>query len=162
MLVKVNLGCNDDHKPGYLNVDQCEPADLIADLRLTWPIESSSVDELLAHDVGEHLPKIHFMNESWRVLKSGGKLDLKVPCVMLADGRVNPGAFADPTHVAFWTPDDKYYYCTEWNNIQGERGRLGPAYGIKALFDIQHWELFEYGTSRERRSKIVATLIAVK
>ena len=162
--MKLNLGCNDAHKVGYVNVDCAPPADQIVDLSLTrWPWEDSSVDEILAFDVFEHIDsKIHTMNESWRVLRNGGLLILAVPCVMLSDGRVNPGAFADPTHSSFWTMDDRYYFCQEWNNPRGERGRLGPAYGIKALFREVKWALKEYGAGAERRSKIMAILEAVK
>ena len=161
-MLKLNLGCSDDHKAEYVNVDQTQPADLIADLRCQWPWAESSVDEIFAFDVFEHLPKIHAMNQAWRALKPGALLRLAVPCVMLGDGRVNPGAFADPTHVSFWTMDDRYYFCEEWNNPRGERGRLGPAYGIAALFKIREWKLVEYGTGAERRSKIFAKLEAVK
>ncbi len=162
--MKLNLGCNDDHKPGYVNVDCAPPADQIADLRaFPWPWENSSADEIYAHDVFEHLPsKIATLNEAHRVLKPGGKLDLWVPCVYLSDGKINPGAFADPTHSSFWTMDDKYYFCEQWNNPQGERGRLGPAYGITALYRIVRWNLAEYGSGAERRSKVQALLEAVK
>jgi predicted SAM-dependent methyltransferase len=161
--VKLNLGCNDDHKAGYVNVDCAPPADQIADLAKAWPWEDSSVEEIVASDVFEHLEsKICTMNEAWRVLKPRGVLILAVPCVMLSDGRVNPGAFADPTHRSFWTMDDRYYFCEEWNNPRGERGRLGPAYGIQALFREVKWELKEYGTGAERRSKVMAILEAVK
>lgn len=161
-LLKLNLGCSDDHKPGYLSVDIAPPADVVTDLRVPWPWEDSSVDEIYAHDVLEHLPQIHALNEAHRVLKPGGILDLAVPAVNLSDGRINLGAFADPTHVSFWCLDTRYYYCEQWNNLQGERGRLGPAYGITALFRPHKWELFEYGTAHERRSKIRAILEAVK
>jgi len=170
--MKLNLGSNDDHKKGYWNVDIEHPADEIVDLRFRWPWADSSVEEIIAHDVGEHIDnpefpgnkgKIFFLNECHRVLKPGGTLDLVVPCVMLADGRVNPGAFCDPTHVSFWTPDDKYYFCEEWNNPQDERGRLGPHYGISALFrQLQPWRLVEYGAGKDLRSKIKALLGAVK
>lgn len=182
--MKLNLGCSDDHKAGYINIDSVKPADQIVDLCRTWPWENSSVDEIYAKDVFEHLEggvpnyfgtgpaisythrgnrgKIWAMNESHRVLKPGSILEFLVPAVCLGDGRVNPGAFADPTHVSFWTADDKYYFCTPWNNPQGERGRLGPAYGITALFDIVKWEVQEYGLTHERRSKIHAILKAVK
>jgi len=161
--MRLNLGCSDDHRDGYVNVDQAPPADQIVNLRKRWPWADSSVDEILAHDVFEHLKsKVRTMNECWRVLKPGGVLDLAVPCVMLADGRVNPGAFSDPTHKSFWTMDDRYYFCEEWNNPQGERGRLGPAYRINALFRPRKWELFEYGAGAERRSKVRAILEAVK
>jgi len=168
--MKLNLGCSDDLRPGYLNVD-CEPFGAYPDtapyqqanLDSPWPWEDSSVEEVFAHDVFEHLlgGKIWAMNEAHRVLCPGGLLDLAVPCVYLADGTVNPGAFADPTHMSFWTLDDRYYFGDEWNNPQGERGRLGTAYGITALFSGR-WELREYGTGPERRSKIFAKLRAVK
>lgn len=169
--MKLNLGCSDDQKPGWTNVDMAPPADVIADLNIKWPWEDSTVDVIYAHDCFEHLQnpehpgnrgKIWAMNEAWRVLKPGGVLDLAVPCLILSDGKINPGAFADPTHVSFWTTDDKYYFCEEWNNPQGERGRLGPAYGIKAVFGIRSWRVLEYGEGHERRTKLVALLEAKK
>ena len=159
--MKLHLGCNDCILHGYLNVDIAPPVDLI-------------VDEILANDVFEHLAdKIRTLNECWRVLKPGGRLRFQVPCVyndvqvrrsQFVDEtirEINPGAFADPTHRSFWTLDDRYYFGEEWNNPQGERGRLGPAYGIKALFRGK-WQHVHYGTGAERRSKIVAELEAVK
>lgn len=160
--VKLNLGCSDTRINGFLGVDVCPPADVVADLRLRWPWEDSSVEEILAHDVLEHLPQIHGLNEAHRVLRPGGKLNIKVPAIALTDGRVNPGAFCDPTHISWWLPDTRYYFCEEWNNQQGERGRLGPAYGITALFRPLSWELVEYGLPHERRSKMVGIWEAVK
>lgn len=161
--MRLNLGCNDDVREGYRNVDVCEPCDEVADLSKPWPWLTSSVHEILANDVLEHLPsKIHSMNEAHRVLKPGGNLILAVPCVYLADGRVNPGAFADPTHKSFWTLDDRYYFGTEWNDAANERGRFGKQYGITALFKFVKWGLGEYGAPNERRSKITGILEAVK
>jgi SAM-dependent methyltransferase len=172
MALRLNLGSSDDHKNGFINVDRAEPADVIWDLDTRWPWDDSTADVIYAHDVFEHLGrratnemgawgKAWPMNEAHRVLKPGGILDLAVPCVCLKDGRVNPGAFADPTHVTFWTLDDRYYFGEEWNNPRGERGRLGPAYGITAVFRGE-WRLEEYGQGPERRSKIFASLEAVK
>lgn len=162
-MLKLNLGCSDDRRPGYVNVDMAPPADVVTDLAQRWPWADSSVDEIVANDVLEHLPsKIHAMNEAWRVLRHGGLLNMLVPSVALADGRVNIGAFADPTHRSFWTLDDRYYYCEEWNHHRGERGRLGPAYGITALFKPLKWQLMEYGQMAEKRAKIDAVLEAVK
>lgn len=163
MGLSLNLGCSDDHRLGWLNVDIAEPADVIVDLAGPWPWADCSVEWILANDVLEHLPsKIHSLNEAWRVLQPGGVIEIAVPCVMLADGRVNPGAFADPTHRSFWTMDDRYYFCEQWNNPGDERGRFGKAYGITALFRPRRWELVEYGAERERRSKIMAVLEALK
>src|SRR5215469_3170162 len=150
-MTNLNLGCSDDHKPGYINVDICVPADIITDLGQRWPWEDSTIDKIYAKDVLEHIPggKIWVMNEAHRVLKPGGLFEFLVPLVSLCDGRVNLGAFADPTHVSFWTQDDKYYFCEQWNNPQGERGRLGPAYGITALFSIEMWNTQDYGAIHE-------------
>ena len=194
--IRLNLGCSDDLKTGYVNVDRASDEPLqstlsaavfhvrvgygyffrddyvyTTDLNDKWPLADSTVDEVYAKDVFEHVDnssfpgnkgKIWVMNETYRVLKPGGVLTLIVPCAYLRDGRMNPGAFADPTHVSFWTYDDRYYFCEEWNNSRGERGRLGPAYGINAVFRPRSWELVEYGAPDERRSKIHAVLEAVK
>jgi hypothetical protein len=169
--VRLNLGCSDDRRAGYVNVDIAPPTDLLTDLRHTWPWHDGSIDEIYAKDVLEHIDntefrgnrgKIWVMNEAHRVLRSGGILEFLVPIVLMKDGRVNPGAFTDPTHVSFWTPDDKYYFCSHWNNPRGERGRLGAAYGITALFNLVKWDAEEYGQAHERRAKLHAILRAVK
>jgi len=125
--LKLNLGCSDRLMKGYVNVDLCEPADAIADLSAFWPWLDSSVEEVQAWDIFEHLPdKIHTMNECHRVLMAGGKLDLWVPTT---DGR---GAFQDPTHKSYWTPNDLFYFCEhfeEWN-------RFHNPYGITARFRL--------------------------
>lgn len=160
-MLRLNLGASDHRMAGYLSVDIAPPADVVCDLRERWPWGDGTVDDIYAHDVAEHMNQIWFMNEAHRVLRPGGKLDLAVPAVALADGRVNPGAFCDPTHVSWWSLDTRYYFNVEWNNPQGERGRLGPAYGITALFRGA-WKMHEYGAADERRSKITAVLEAVK
>lgn len=78
--------------------------------------------------------KVHVMNEAWRVLKPGGILDITVPCFHLSNGNVNRSAVADPTHATYWTLDDQFYYSEQFNNLDGERGRMGEDYGIKAVF----------------------------
>lgn len=160
-MLRLNLGASDDRKAGYVSVDIAPPADVVCDLRNRWPWDDGTVDDIYAHDVAEHMNQIWFMNEAHRVLKPGGRLDLAVPAVALADGSVNPGAFCDPTHVSWWSLDTRYYFNVEWDNPQGERGRFGPAYGITALFKGE-WKMYEYGTGPERRSKITAILEAVK
>lgn len=136
-MLYLNLGCCDAHERGWLNVDIVEPADVIVDLTKPWPWADSSVDGIRAHDILEHLPsKIHTMNEAWRVLKHGAEFHIVVPTT---DGR---GAWQDPTHVSFWTPNDFWYY--EYGNPHRERFK--DHYGIKCAFRIvmlRHEELHD-------------------
>jgi len=123
----LNLGCSDRHESGWLNVDLCEPADVIADLSVTWLWKDSEVDGIKAHDIIEHLPdKIRTMNEAWRVLKPGAHFDIVVPTT---DG---PGAWQDPTHVSYWNRNSFLYYT----DGDPHRERFGKAYGIEARFRV--------------------------
>jgi predicted SAM-dependent methyltransferase len=148
--VKLNLGCNDNHLAGFVNVDICPPADMIVDLRGHWPWFTDSIEHILANDVLEHLPdKIHSMNEAHRVLKLGGRLEF---CVPTTDGR---GAWQDPTHKSFWTPYDYLYFCPdqpEWKRFHGH-------YGITAQFKRIKWEHKE---TYEKVWKLYAILETIK
>lgn len=125
--MRLNLGCSDRHERGYVNVDVCEPADVIADLRKAWPWDDNSVDEIRAWDIFEHLPdKIHTLNEAYRVLKPRGILEMVVPTT---DGR---GAWQDPTHVSFWNPNSLFYL----QHGNPHNTRFAKAYGMRHQFDI--------------------------
>lgn len=125
--MRLNLGCSDALVRGYVNVDICEPAEVIADLSKRWPWADSSVEEIRAHDIIEHLPdKIFTMNEAYRVLVPGGVLDIVVPTT---DG---PGAFQDPTHVSYWNRNSFFYYT----DGDPHRVRFGKAYGVEARFKV--------------------------
>ena len=112
--MRLNLGCGNDYRSGYINVDIKEPADQIVDLTKTWPWEDNSVNEIVANDVIEHLPdKLHVLREMWRVAKPSAKIKIQVP---RAD--IGQGAFRDPTHVSFWVPqsfDQMYMGTSQWH-----------------------------------------------
>jgi len=148
--MKLNLGCCDRHRFGYVNVDLFLPADQLVDLSKPWPWQDSCIDEIYAADIIEHLPdKRHTMNEAWRVLQPDGQFVLEVPTT---DGR---GAFQDPTHVSYWTPNDLLYYTSG----DPHRERFGKSYGVIASFRVlekKHVEL------PDKVWKLYATLEAVK
>ncbi len=169
--LRLNLGSSDDRRPGFISIDRVEPADDIVDLIQPWPWHDSTVDEIYAKDIFEHLDNEQFrgqrgiiwaMNESWRVLKPGGKLELIAPCL--------PGIapWVDPSHVNVWTADTRYYFDERWNNQLGERGRLGPGMGITALFRTvggrsgKDWEPIQYASDAPDRRKIMVILEAIK
>jgi predicted SAM-dependent methyltransferase len=139
-MTKLNLGCSDNFLEGFVNVDKSRgyAQEIIkgsyehADLEEGWPWEESSIEFINAADIVEHLKdKTHTMNEAWRVLKSGGRMLVKVPTT---DG---PGAFQDPTHVTFWNRNTFKYY--EHGNIY--RDRFAKSYGITAQFKIIEAEI---------------------
>ena len=156
--MRLHLGCNDDLKLGWTNVDQIPQqvfawkvgADYVqADLSERWPFDDSSADYILANDVFEHLlspdagipPKVWCLNESWRVLRPGGILEFTVPCIHLEDrNRINSAAWSDPSHVSKWTYEDVFYYAEQFNTPTYERGRLGPGMGIEARFRFPEQE----------------------
>jgi SAM-dependent methyltransferase len=123
----LNLGCCDRRIGGFIGVDICPPADIIADLSKPWPWADGSVEHILAYDIIEHLPdKIHTMNELWRVLQPGGTVEIDVPTT---EGR---GAWQDPTHVSYWNRNSFMYFTAG----DAHRERFGDHYGIKARFKV--------------------------
>ena len=154
-LLRLNLGACDRRIDGFVSVDIVPPADIVADLAEPWPWPDSSVREVLAYDVFEHLPdKRRTMNELWRVLVPGGIGRIQVPHATDGDG-----GHCDPTHKSYWTTSDFEYYHPGF----AERERFRNYYGIRADFKV----LSMSKTRHERRwggyvVEIHAVLEAVK
>lgn len=79
--LKINLGCGDKKKDGYLNVDFVGEPDLFCDLSsFPWPWEDSSVDEVFSEHFLEHVKDYErTIQEMHRILKTNGILRFKVP-----------------------------------------------------------------------------------
>jgi hypothetical protein len=148
--VRLNLGCSDRKIPGFIGVDIAPPADQIVDLAGPWPWPDSSVDEVMALDVCEHIRdwytpegleawrngagtvevmdgRIHFMNELHRVLKAGARATIETP-----NASRGCGYYQDPTHVSPWCLSTFKYF----EHGAFAHGRLSKAYGITAAFRI--------------------------
>ncbi len=73
--MKLNLGCGDDIREGYTNVDfrQTHPSVLQVDLsKFPWPFADNSVDEILMLDFLEHFPFAQtkqILLECFRIMK---------------------------------------------------------------------------------------------
>ena len=152
--MKLNLGSSDRQFPGFISVDIAPPADQIVDLSKPWPWPDSSVDEVRAHDVFEHLPdRIQTMNELWRVLQPGCTATIELP-----NAAHGAGQWQDPTHVSQWCMNSFQYF--EHGSFATQR--LAAAYGITARFKVVSLTEREYQDAHEKVWKITAVLQAVK
>ena len=83
--MKLNLGCGDDVREGYVNVDfrRTHPSVAQVDLsQFPWPFETGSADEILMLDFLEHFPYVQtksILLECFRVLKDTGTVVIQVP-----------------------------------------------------------------------------------
>lgn len=106
--MKINFGCGDDYKDGWINVDKCDvKKDITHDLDVfPYPFEDNSSDYILCKSILEHLEyQIKALKEMHRILKPGGHIEIIVPhfsCV---------NAFADPTHKHFYSYKTFDFFC---------------------------------------------------
>lgn len=89
--IKINVCCGDDYREGYINIDfsdkRSDGKDIKVDLKRDvlkdgLPYETCSVDEVVFRESLEHFNRhdgLKILQELYRVLKIGGKLDLTVP-----------------------------------------------------------------------------------
>ena len=185
--MRLNLGCSDRRIEGFTGVDIAPgpEVDEICDLEGPWPWPDSSVLEVRAHDVAEHigdcghhkyrcsecvrgrmddwfvtetrhpLGRIHFLNELHRVLAPNGLALVEVPSA--AHG---VGFITDPTHKTPWCLSLFKYF--EHGTFAHQR--LSKSYGITAAFRVLNLQEVEVSGEdpRERVWKIMATLEAAK
>jgi len=152
--MKLNLGACDRAFPGFLSVDIVPPADVVTDLSKPWPWADSSVEEVRAHDIFEHLPsRIHTMNELHRVLEPGCRATIEVPSATKGAGFAQ-----DPTHVTPWCMNSFQYFEAD----SFAHNRLAKSYGITAAFRIVSLSERAYQDVHEEVWKITAMLEAVK
>lgn len=103
-LLKLNLGCGEDKKPDYINVDKFGSPDLQHDLeQFPWPWEENSVDEIILKHVLEHLGQkteiyLSVIKELYRICANGAKIHVIVPHPRHDD------FLDDPTHIRVVTP----------------------------------------------------------
>lgn len=135
--MKLNLGCGNDYKEGYINCDISPDVnpDKIVDLEKKLPFNDCSVDEIIANHVFEHVQNfIPLMHEIYRICRKDSKIIVRTPFYS------SWGQFNDPTHIRFFTPWTFDYFK------QGNYSHEVGAY--KDMFNIEKVKLnFGVGTS---------------
>lgn len=92
---KLNLGCGNDIRAGWVNLDRAslQGVDIVHNLEnLPLPIQDEEFDLILAKDVLEHVEYIPLLRELHRIMKPAAELIIQVPHFTSA------GNFIDPTH----------------------------------------------------------------
>lgn len=95
-LLKLNLGCGNKRKEGFLGVDlfPCEAVDKIADLNENLPFEDGSVCEIYMDNVIEHIPNLpKLFKELHRICCHDAAIKIITPHF------ASLSSWIDPTHV---------------------------------------------------------------
>lgn len=104
---RLHLGCGDRRLQDAINVDvrETDATDLVHDLTdIEWPIETASVQHIIAEHVVEHLESpAEFFGECARVLEVGGYLEVAVP--------IGRDAHTDPDHEQVWQYSTPERFC---------------------------------------------------
>ncbi len=123
--LKLDLGCGQHKREGYIGVDIAdgEGVDIVHDLRqYPWPWKDRSVAAIHTSHYVEHIPMdlpddrdglCAFMDECWRVLRKGGKLEIIHPYLK------SVRAFQDPTHRRFIPAETWTYFDRQWREAMG-------------------------------------------
>lgn len=166
--MKLNIGCGNDRREGFLGVDIVPGAavDMVCNLELdTLPLEDNSVEEFLLSHVLEHISDpLTMMGELYRVAKPFAKMVVRCPYGSSDD------AWEDPTHVRpifhgtfstfqqpyYWRAD--YLYRGDWKPVKVQLflSPHGPSvYDPNAALRVIQ-------TQRNMVREIVAELVAIK
>jgi predicted SAM-dependent methyltransferase len=109
--MKLDIGCGDKCAKGFTGIDIRPGADIEHDLEVfPWPIDDGECSEARASHIVEHIrpqKQLAFMDECWRVLKTGGTLSVSTP--MGGSERWHQ----DPTHCASWNDQTPGYFDVE-------------------------------------------------
>ncbi|MCD4499739.1 class I SAM-dependent methyltransferase [Chromobacterium vaccinii] len=131
-MLKLNLGCGHDKRPGFINVDSqaaCQP-DQVVDLeRFPWPWADASVDEIVMSHVLEHLGAdtdtyLGIIKELYRVCAPDALVAITVPHPR------SDNYLADPTHVRPITAMGLQMFNQELNRQSIQEGGSSTPLGI--------------------------------
>lgn len=144
---KLNLGCGEDIRDGYINIDNVKLAgvDVVHDLdKFPYPFKDNLFYEIFTSHVLEHLTDLlGVMRELHRITKNNGVIKIKVPYYNCS------GAYQDPTHKRFFTYTTFDYFLNDVHYCKGLKfellkrkliptrlGKLIPTQKLKLLMSL--------------------------
>lgn len=150
--MKLNLGAGYKRFDGFLNVDS-DPAtepDILADIgKDILPIEDSSVDEIIANHILEHLGGdtfFHALKEIYRISKNTAIINVIVPHFR------HDYFYGDPTHVRPITIEMMNRFSKKYNDVElaGNPGTTPFAYFLGVDFEIvwHEYQIEDWFTSQ--------------
>lgn len=135
--MRLNLGCGSNKLEGYVNVDRAHDPDVKHDLEVfPWPWADSSVGEILANHILEHLGAtpagfIGVMKEMYRVCEPGAKVVIVVPHPRHDD------FMNDPTHVRPITLNVMALFSKSWNRKWEKDGSSNTKLALEHDIDFE-------------------------
>lgn len=146
MALKLNLGCGNDIREGWENIDRVTLGDSrikAIDLEeAQLPYGDDSVDIIVAHHVLEHIFNlIPLMNECHRVLREDGFMEIAVPHFP------HPDSVKDPDHKRFFVPETfRGYFCDY------------AAAGLFPFYQIKPWRMRHLDVTEAEIKVVMAPL----
>ena len=141
--MKINIGSGFKRIEGFLNIDS-DPGvspDYVINLddpKVKLPFDDSSVSEIKAHHILEHIGSgfIPLMIELWRVSEHGCLLDILVP------HHFHDNFYGDPTHKRPITVSGMDLFSKKSNikHIADNNSYNGLALKFGIDFDLEHYE----------------------
>lgn len=144
----LDVGCGTAKTKGAIGIDRIKlnGVDIVHDLnKFPWPLKDETFDEIYMNDIIEHLDDtIKVMEECYRLLKSGGKLYIRVVYWN------HKYSFSDPTHVRFFSEISFEFFT-------GKR----RSYYTNAKFKLEKFEyIYDRGARRVLRSRRVMNFLS--
>jgi len=139
--MKLNLGCGNDTRKGYTNVDvmNIEGVDVVCDIEKKLPFKDNSISEIMLNHIVEHIKDLEsFLKELYRISRDGCIINIRTPYFS------HESAFSNYQHIRrfTWTTFDLFdsnhaeHFHTELSFKIIEKELIGRFLGNKTPFNL--------------------------